>query len=75
MVVGKALVEEVEVGRNVFIEGAAAGEGLACDRIEGHIERLGVGAELMALQVAPLGTHGAQRLLLALGIGNYHRLL
>ena len=73
-VVREALVEKVEIGRNILVEGAAAGEGFASDGVEGDIERLGVGPELMALQVAPFGTHGAQRLLLALSIGDYHRL-
>ena len=75
MVVGKTLVEEVEVGRNVFVEGAAASEGLAGDGVEGHIEGLGVGSELMTLQITPFGAYGAQGLLLALGIGDDHRLL
>ena len=66
------MVEEVEVGGDVFAEAAAASEGLASGRVEGDVEGLGVGAELMTLQVAPFGTDGAEGLLLALGIGDDH---
>lgn len=34
--------------------------------INGHIERLSIGSELVALEVAPLVTHGAQSLLFAI---------
>ena len=68
------MVEEVEVGGDVFAEAAAAGEGFAGGGVEGNVEGLGVGAELMTLQVAPLGTDGAEGLLLALGVGDDHLL-
>ena len=53
------MIEEVEIGGDVFVEGIAAGEGFAGDGIEDDIEGLGIGTELMALEVAPLGPYGA----------------
>lgn len=67
------MIEEVEIGGDVFVEGVAAGEGFAGDGIEDNVEGLGIGAELMTLQVAPFGADGAEGFLLALGIGDDHR--
>ena len=75
LIVFQALIEEVEIGGDILIEGAAAGERLAGGGVEGDIERLGVGSELMTLQITPFGAYGAQGFLLALGIGDDHRLL
>ena len=69
------MVEEVEIGRDVFAEAAAAGERFAGGGVEGDIEGLGIGTEFMTLQVAPFGTDGAEGFLLALGIGDDHRFL
>ena len=69
------MIEEVEVGGDVFAEAATAGEGFAGGGVEGHVERLSIGTELMTLQVAPFGTDGAEGFLLALGIGDDHRFL
>ena len=48
-IVLQTLVEEVEIGGNVLVEGAAAGEGFAGDGVEGDVEGLGIGTELMTL--------------------------
>ena len=53
------MVEEVEVGGDVFVEGVAAGERFAGDGIEDDIEGLGIGTELMALEITPFGPYGA----------------
>ena len=52
-------IEEVQVGGDILVVGTTATEGAGSDGIEDDVVGLGVGTELMALQIAPLGTHGA----------------
>lgn len=48
-VILQTLIEEVEIGGDVFVEGIAAGEGFAGGGVEGDVEGLGVGTELVTL--------------------------
>ena len=73
--VHQSLIQEVYVGLNVLVVAATAGEGLARCGVKGHIERLGIGTELVALQIAPFGAYGTECLLVALFVGDGHRLL
>ena len=63
-------VEEIHVEvRNVLFVNGTRAQGSALV-VEGDVEGLGVGAELIALQVAPLVAHGAQRATGAVGLGD-----
>ena len=57
--ISQSLIEEVHVSRDILIMTTTACERLASKGIDGHIERLGIGTKLMALQIAPLGSHSA----------------
>ena len=65
----EALLEEVEVGGNILLKRVAARERVAIG-VYGHIERLGVRSELVALQPTPLGANGAQCALLSAVVGD-----
>ena len=69
MIVVETLLEEGDVGGDVLVVGATGGEGLA-GVVEHDVEGLGIGTELGTLQIAPLGADGAQRLGVAVGIGD-----
>ena len=61
----KSSIEELQECRYVLIVGSTATKRMA-RVVKQHIEGLGISSKLMTLQVAPLGTKGAQHLLVAL---------
>ena len=70
LVVLSSLIQEIDVFLNVLIVGTTACQRFTCGRVYDYIEGLGIGTKLMALQVAPLGTDGAQRLRLSLHVSH-----
>ena len=69
----QTLVHEVHVLRDVLVIAVRAGQRLALG-VDDDVERLGVRAELVALQVAPLVADGAQGALLSV-LDNLHGLV
>ena len=68
LVVCEGALQEGDIGVDILVVGTAACQGTARGGVDDDVERLGVGAELMALQIAPLGAYGAQRAAVALAI-------
>lgn len=68
-----ALLQEIQIAIDIFIVGTAACQGVTVGR-EDDVEGLGIGAKLVALQIAPLGTDGAQRLGAAIRLFHLDRL-
>ena len=71
----ESVVKKLEVLVNIFIVAPTATEWLACGWVNNYVERLSIGTELVALQVAPLGSYGAQGLDVALFVSHLERLL
>ena len=59
-VLPESFFKEMTVGGHVLVVGIGACEGMSFV-VEQDIERLGIGSELAALQVAPAVAHGAER--------------